>query len=111
MFGSGAGAQYLNDAAAHNTYIDFIYYYGIFGSIIYISVLVCAIKDVEQKQAKMNLMPIICLFGTFLSLSCLMYFDFIFCIIMAVYISKYNFLSSENKEIIYNMDQLKNIHI
>ena len=111
LFGSGAGAQYLNDVAAHNTYIDFIYYYGIFGSIIYISVLVCSIKDVEQKQAKMNLMPIISLFGTFLSLSCLMYFDFIFCIIMAVYISNYNFVSSENKEIIYNMDQLKNIHI
>lgn len=44
LFGDGIGAAYYNGVGPHNTYIELVYFLGIIGSVIYISMYACILN-------------------------------------------------------------------
>lgn len=95
IVGSGIGANTLK-SAAHNTYIDFIYYYGIIGTVLFIYTFVCAVRNGNRsKKNIMNFIPIICAMVNFFFLSCLQYYDFTYILIICVYVLKIDFTSKK----------------
>lgn len=90
FWGSGLGAPYLG-AAAHNTYIDFLYYYGIIGTILFLIVLINSIKVSVIKKNISNYLPIICIAISIFFLSDLIYFDFVFNLIICLFVFKTDF--------------------
>ena len=85
LFGSGLGASYLG-AAAHNTYIDFLYYYGIFGTLIFLIALISSVKVPKIKRNISNYLPITCIAILIFFLSDLIYFDFVFNLIIILFV-------------------------
>ncbi len=67
-FGEGFNALALNVKAAHNTYIDFVYRFGIIGSVLWLIYFVMSYRSVYKKQIERsklatNLPLWICLIG------------------------------------------------
>ena len=71
-FGIGNAMQYM----AHNTYLDFIYYYGILGSLVYIVGLNYSFGKKIRYSSMMNWAPAISVMITMFFLSNLLMFDF-----------------------------------
>lgn len=85
FFGHGVGADFPGSAAAHSTILDLLYYYGIVGSVLFIAVCWGAVgKGMSRCFTAMNSFSWIILIVMALALSCLMFFDFAFMIILAV---------------------------
>ena len=92
LFGKGLGADLLTKSAAHNTYIDLLYYLGVFGSILLINIFKIFI-NVKGKKTKRNFLNYgiwICILIMYFFLSELFYFDWAFHIIIAILVSKTN---------------------
>lgn len=77
-FGIGHALNYM----AHNTYIDFLYYYGIFGSLIYVVGLDYAFGKNIRYNGIMNWAPAISVMIVVFFLSNLLMFDFSFDLIL-----------------------------
>ena len=85
VFGHGVGAGYAGSAAAHSTVLDLLYYYGIVGSTLFVAVgWVAAGKGIKRKFTLLNVFSWVILGTMALALSCLMFFDFAFMIILAI---------------------------
>lgn len=98
LFGGGFGAELIGKHAAHNTYIDLIYYFGIIGTVLVLLVFGVLI-NLKKNTAKLNLLNYsiwICIALMYFFLSELFYFDWAFHIIIAICISKMNM--SQTKE-------------
>lgn len=89
--GVGIGAGYLNGLAAHNTYIDFVYYYGLVGTLGFFTTCVWAIGRWERRAKLLNVMPLICLMVMNMFLSAVDFFDFAFNLIFVFYAMQTDF--------------------
>ncbi|MBQ3053604.1 MAG: O-antigen ligase family protein [Clostridia bacterium] len=90
FFGDGIGVGYLyGGAAAHNSFIDFIYYYGIIGTILFISSCIIATgrKPISGRRIPENYFMWICflIMQFFLSYVNTFDFSFIICIMVLAY--------------------------
>lgn len=54
LLGSGIGAGYLAGYAAHNTYIDFLYYYGLLGTALFIVCCRYAVGRTRRMRRSLN---------------------------------------------------------
>lgn len=78
LVGHGIGSPML-DVAAHNTYLDFLYYYGVAGTLLFLLTCWFACGDRwPGKPAPMNWLPALLLMVCAVSISMLMYFDLVF---------------------------------
>ena len=93
VFGTGLGEQLVNGGGAHNTYIDFIYYLGITGTIGFFVVISQIIKlnVTSIRRNFLNYSIVLLLIIMYFFLSELQYFDLPFHISLAL--------------MVYNMDQ------
>lgn len=80
IIGNGIGTSALN-YLAHNTYLDFLYYYGIVGTIVFIMGVKYAIGYKEKKKTITNLAPLICFSILSFCLSNIQMYDFVYIII------------------------------
>lgn len=90
IVGGGFNAALVNEHAAHNTYIDLIYYLGLVGTILLGGVFYAIIKPAPnpEKTNFLNYSIWLCLMAMYFFLSELFYFDLAFHIIIAILISK-----------------------
>ena len=92
LLGRGLGAEVLNSHAAHNTYIDLLYYLGIIGTLFTFLVFFVLI-NIKNSFIKVNLLNysiLICIGLMYFFLSELFYFDWAFHFIIAFMILKMN---------------------
>ena len=83
LFGVGIAGESL-ELQPHSTYIDFLYYYGIFGTLIFGWGLFCAVGQKLRRSTILNRAPAIC-FGILIAfLSDLLMFDFAYILIMVI---------------------------
>lgn len=95
IFGSGIGAPHLMKAAAHSTYIDLIYYYGLFGSILFFVVLFLSFcKKDKVKKNSAAFFPLICLLINIAFVSCLVSYDLAFNLILVFMVLTSDFSES-----------------
>lgn len=76
LFGNGINSDLLNGFAAHNTYVDFIYYYGLIGSVVWIYSIRCSINEYFLDKNIVNYLPLIVVSIGYMFLSELKYMDF-----------------------------------
>lgn len=90
VVGNGFGAQFLVDVAAHNTYIDLLYYLGIIGTVMFGVVLYLITKSRKTgfKKNLLNYCPWISIAIMYFFLSELFYYDWAFHVMIAILISK-----------------------
>ncbi len=93
FIGSGISANYVNNAAAHNTYIEFVYSCGLLGLLLFLF----AIKEMFQKNCLlkfprnyMNLSVVICLVIMYFFLSELFAYDFTWHLLLSGLVFKMN---------------------
>lgn len=89
-FGKGFGADVLGTHAAHNTYLDLLYYLGIIGTALTTTVFV-VLTRIKRDAIKLNLLNYsvwLCIGVMYFFLSELFYFDWAFHIVIAMLISK-----------------------
>lgn len=87
IFGRGLGASLVNEKAAHNTYIDMIYFLGIIGSILYMILIISIFNNkviIKRTFLNHSIWIVICIMYFFLSE--LMYIDLPFHLIIAYYV-------------------------
>ncbi len=100
--GNGVGAAFLG-AAPHNTYIDFLYFYGIFGTVFFLAALVAAMLNIKKnKKSFVNYVPIVCMLINFFFLSNLMYYDLIYTLIFSLFILTWNFKETKQSTMLTN---------
>ena len=92
VVGGGFNAPLVENRAAHNTYIDLIYYLGLTGTVLLGSTFYAVIKLIPtpQKRNLLNYSVFLCIMAMYFFLSELFYFDWAFHIIIAVRILKTN---------------------
>ena len=78
LIGNGLCSAFVNRAAPHNTYIDFIFYYGLIGSAIFIYLIKLSFSRFKKCERVIGYMPMIALLIMLFSLSSLTYMDFQF---------------------------------
>ena len=84
LFGSGVGAPLVNYRAAHNTYIDFIFYFGVTGSILFIYLIAYFNKrEYMWKRSIVNYSVYYSILLSYMALSETFYFDFPIHILLA----------------------------
>lgn len=83
IFGFGIGASDFH-MVAHNTYIDFLYYYGITNTCVFILEIFLALRNRKIKLKLQNLIPFICLVIMSFALSCLQMYDFAFLLVFVL---------------------------
>ena len=90
MVGNGFNAALINEYAAHNTYIDLIYYLGLVGTALLAGVFYAIVKPMPNPEKKnfLNYSIWLCLMAMYSFLSELFYYDWAFHIIIAALISK-----------------------
>ena len=94
-FGAGMGAPELGNAS-HNTYIDFLYYYGIIGTILFLFVCYLASRQTRKnKKTLVNIIPAACVITMMVFLSALQSFDFPFILILIIYAYQIKFDKEE----------------
>ena len=97
FIGAGMGAEYLNGRAAHNTYIDLMYYLGVIGIVILFVTIFNASKQ-KKTPPKRNLLNYggwFCVIPMYFFLSELFFFDCPFHILMTLLIYKTDMQSVE----------------
>ncbi len=85
FFGSGINAGFLEEIAAHNTYIDLLYFYGIAGTALFVLTCLRAIGNRARKIRFANILPLVCLMAMNMFLSSVDFFDFPFNLILVFY--------------------------
>lgn len=85
FFGSGINAGFLEETAAHNTYIDLLYFYGIAGTALFALTCLRAIGNRARKIRFANILPLVCLMAMNMFLSSVDFFDFPFNLILVFY--------------------------
>ena len=90
FIGEGLGAAFLNKKAAHNTYLDMLYYLGIIGTILFCNTLAAAhkCKETPKKRSLLNYSVWISVLALYFFLSELRHFDWSFHVLMAMLTSK-----------------------
>lgn len=85
IFGCGLGAQLVNGKGTHNTYLDILYFLGIFGGVILSWILGVLFKKVKKsiKRNFFNYSVLLCVLTMYCFLGLLFYYDWIFHILMA----------------------------
>ena len=91
LFGSGLTAGYYRGLAAHNSYIDLFYYYGLCGTTVLAGSVLRAVRLRREKRLLMNYVPLLCLMAMNMFLSCVTFFDFPFNIILVLYALQVDF--------------------
>ncbi len=101
LFGAGFGADLPYSHAAHNTYIDFLYYLGIFGTALFIVIIliVGCNKALKVKHCFLNYSIWICIGVMYFFLSELFFVDLPFHLILAILVYRINFSSKCEKSI------------
>lgn len=97
LLGAGIGAQLVGGHAAHNTYIDMLYYLGILGSAFSLIIL-AKIRNMllETKQKNLlNYCVIITIMTMYVFLSQLFYFDLAFQIMLALIVLRMDMSKKE----------------
>ena len=90
MFGGGFGAEILDDLAAHNTYIDSLYYLGIIGTLL-LALVFGVLLNINKSTEKLNFFNYsvwICIGVMYFFLSELFYFDWAFHVVIGIWILK-----------------------
>ena len=100
FFGVGFGGNYVDAKAAHNTYIDLLYYMGVVGTVIFILVMAAILKAGNRLKEKswLNNSVVLGVAVMYFSLSELFYFDWAFHIVIAVLVSGTNMSSLAESE-------------
>lgn len=109
IFGGGLNAKLVSGAAAHNTYVDLILYFGIIGTMMFVALLRALMRSVEfrYKRNLINHSVWICVIIMYFFLSELFYFDCPIHIIMAMFVSTTN-CSGDSEIKKYNLSSGKN---
>lgn len=99
LFGVGFGGELVAEMAAHNSYIDMIYYLGLLGSMLLISLIVRLFKykQASFKKNILNYSILIVILIMYFFLSELFYFDWAFHFIIAILVFKTNFNKSKKE--------------
>ncbi len=104
IFGCGIGSGLLNSRAAHNTYLDVLYYLGICGGSL-LALLLAVISEqsrkVVVKRSIINYSVLICIVMMYFFLSSLFYFDPPFHIFLAFTVLNL----SDNKTVTQNNNE------
>lgn len=85
--GNGYGAKFVGGKAAHNTYIDMLYYLGLVGIFLMLRLIYVTAKDFQKKafvRSFLNYSIIIVMLIMYFFLSELFYFDMPFHILLAI---------------------------
>ena len=92
IVGGGFNAPLIGKHAAHNTYIDLIYYLGIVGTVLLGGTFYAIIKltPAPLKRNLLNYSVFLCVMAMYFFLSELFYFDWAFHIIIAILVLKTN---------------------
>ena len=91
LVGCGVGAGYVNQIAPHNTYLDFLYYYGIVGTLFWFALCINAVGKKQIPNIYIGSLSLICLLVMIVFLSSMIFFDFAFTIIFVVYALRTDF--------------------
>lgn len=85
LIGKGIGAKYHNNVAAHNTYIDCLYYLGLLGSVVYVGLLssILHVRSLVNKRTIGNFAILIVLLVVIATLSFFQANDFMFYLMFA----------------------------
>lgn len=108
LFGDGIGAELLFSegkyAASHNFYIDLFYYFGIIGTLLFVSILAIAVSKYKRpiKKTLITYMPIIGLGILYASLSMLLFIDFPFHLLLVFTV----FDMEENDEKVHRLSAI-----
>lgn len=76
FFGNGFNSGLINNKVPHNTYIDFIYNFGILGSILFLYVVLFNTRFYKKEKNISNYIPLAIILICYISLSELKYYDF-----------------------------------
>lgn len=85
LFGSGMHAGFLDGVAAHNTYIDLLYFYGIVGTALFLLTCIRAVGAERHPIRLANILPLVCLMAMNMFLSSLDFFDFPFNLMLGIF--------------------------
>ncbi len=100
LFGAGIAADPLG-YLPHSTYLDFLYYYGIFGTLVFVVGFCYAVRGKLKKAGILNCVPVICFSILGAVLSNLLMYDFGYLLIFIM-----TFLTEdERKGLVMNDDQ------
>ena len=101
IWGAGVGAPLLMKVAAHSTYIDLVYYYGVVGGFLFSLVLFFAFRNAGKIQKNiMAFFPMICLVINAAFVSCLMAYDLTFNLILACMVLTSNFKENQGNQFV-----------
>jgi O-antigen ligase len=97
LCGKGVGAAILHGHAAHNTYIEMVYFLGLCGIAFLLATLVGLAKMLPRpfKRNMLNYGIIVTLLVMYFFLGQIFYFDFAFQIMLAIIVFKLNIGSSQ----------------
>lgn len=98
IFGSGISAVTFT-TVAHNTYIDFLYYYGIYNSFVFFLGVILALRNQRISFKLQNTIPMMYLLIMSFALSCLQMYDFAFLLTFTL-----EFLVRPKKQIVYEKE-------
>lgn len=85
VFGRGLVVERVGDLGAHNTYIDYLYYLGLIGTVVNLSCLyICLSNNIGKKHVNLlNFSGVAIIFVMYFFLSMFFAFDLVFHIIIA----------------------------
>lgn len=92
LFGYGLNAPALNGRGSHNTYIDLLYCLGIVGTILLLVVFYVLVNIGENREKRnfLNYSVWLCVGIMYFFLGELFYFDWVFHVVIAIWLSKMN---------------------
>lgn len=98
IFGTGLSSKPLSTHYPHNTYIDFMFFYGIIGTLLFVCSLIVACNNGKKNRKRIeNYIPICCMACMFMFLSGVKSFDLVFVLIITIYFLK--FACPDKKEV------------
>lgn len=98
LFGSGMQAGFLDGVAAHNTYIDLLYFYGIVGTALFLLTCIRAVGIRHHRVRLANILPLVCLMIMIMFLSSLDLFDFPFNLMLVLFALQEDFTCLPKRE-------------
>lgn len=84
FLGNGIGAGFLNGIAAHNTYLDYLYVYGMLGSIIFLLNVFVSVGQMKCSRRLRDYLPLLAMMIVYFSLSMIYYLDFVWQLMLVV---------------------------
>lgn len=95
----GFGVESMLEVVPHNTILDFLYSYGIFGTIVYLVGFLCALGGKIRYTGMLREIPLFCIMMTSFFLSNLLMFDFAYYLILIMAFLLEETAVEEKKEI------------